>query len=94
MDDHHDRENNFLRMRSTSAGGGDGIPNIPDIVYVSSMETDDRSDEDRNLAVCHLSPRGTNINFGPIVHAFEFGFILCLSLPIKKMSLPTSSSKV
>ena len=98
MDDHHDKENNFLRMRSTSAGGGDGIPDIPDIVYVSSMETDDRSDEDRNPAVCHSSPRGTNINLEDVLvpsYMRSNSDSFCASpFPIKKMSLPTSSSKV
>ena len=101
MDDHHDRENNFFRMRSTSAGGGGGgggIPDIPNIVYVSSMETDDRSDEDRNPAVCHSSPRGTNINLEDVLvtsYMRSNSDSFCASpYPIKKMSLPTSSSKV
>ena len=100
MDDHHDKENNFFRMRSTSAGGGGGgIPDIPNIVYVSSMETDDRSDEDRNPAVCHSSPRGTNINLEDVLvpsymRSNSDSFCASPSLPIKKMSLPTSSSKV
>jgi len=99
MDDHHDKENNFFRMRSTSAGGGGGgIPDIPNIVYVSSMETDDRSDEDRNPAVCHSSPRGTNINLEDVLvpsYMRSNSDSFCASpFPIKKMSLPTSSSKV
>jgi chromosome segregation ATPase len=62
------------------------------------METDDRSDEDRNPAVCHSSPRGTNINLEDVLvpsYMRSNSDSFCASpLPIKKMSLPTSSSKV